>query len=154
MSDRSEWRRVRCDRPCPICKQCDWCLLAVDGSVAICAWTESAKRCGEAGWLHRPAMTVGVCRGAECGRSRWPRQAAGTTLWRGTAAVGHSARKDLHRTVPPSRPAGELQGTGGFGTVGAVGTVYCLLNLNLFNPIRRCRCSVPAKGRAAILDFN
>ena len=53
MSDRSEWRRVRCDRPCPICKQCDWCLLAVDGSVAICAWTESAKRCGEAGWLHR-----------------------------------------------------------------------------------------------------
>jgi hypothetical protein len=28
-------------------------LLSADGSAAICARVESAKRCGEAGWLHR-----------------------------------------------------------------------------------------------------
>jgi hypothetical protein len=53
MSGRNGWQRVRRDRPCPICERPDWCLLATDGSAAICARTESAKRCGEAGWLHR-----------------------------------------------------------------------------------------------------
>jgi hypothetical protein len=52
MSGRNHWRRVRRDRPCPICERPDWCLVAADGSAAICARTESAKRCGEAGWLH------------------------------------------------------------------------------------------------------
>jgi 5S rRNA maturation endonuclease (ribonuclease M5) len=53
MSERNGWQRVRRGRPCPICERADWCLLATDGSAAICARTESAKRCGEAGWLHR-----------------------------------------------------------------------------------------------------
>jgi hypothetical protein len=44
---------VRRDRRCPICERPDWCLIAADGSAAICARTESGKRCGEAGWLHR-----------------------------------------------------------------------------------------------------
>ncbi len=39
-------------RPCPICKKHDWCLVAADGKAAICQRVESAKRCGEAGWLH------------------------------------------------------------------------------------------------------
>jgi len=47
------WRRVSRDRRCPICGRPDWCLIAADGSAAICARTKSAKRCGEAGWLHR-----------------------------------------------------------------------------------------------------
>lgn len=53
MTDRNQWRRVRKGRPCPICERHDWCLLAADGSAAICARRESSKRCGEAGWLHR-----------------------------------------------------------------------------------------------------
>jgi hypothetical protein len=53
MSERNQWRRVRSDRRCPICERPDWCLLAADGSAAICARIASSKRCGEAGWLHR-----------------------------------------------------------------------------------------------------
>src|SRR5262245_33819829 len=53
MTDLNQWQRVRRDRPCPICERPGWCLLAADGSAAICARTESSKRCGEAGWLHR-----------------------------------------------------------------------------------------------------
>jgi hypothetical protein len=53
MSANSPWQRVRRDRRCPICDKLDWCLVAADGSAAICARAESAKRCGEAGWLHR-----------------------------------------------------------------------------------------------------
>jgi putative DNA primase/helicase len=38
-----------------VCKKLDWCLVAEDGSACICARTESGKRCGDAGWLHRLA---------------------------------------------------------------------------------------------------
>ena len=46
--------RVSKKNPCPVCHKPDWCLVAEDGSVAICARIEqgSVKRCGEAGWLH------------------------------------------------------------------------------------------------------
>jgi len=47
------WRRVNKTHPCPVCKHPDWCLLSADGTAAICARVESAKRAGEAGWLHR-----------------------------------------------------------------------------------------------------
>ncbi len=50
---RDRWLRVNRARPCPICDRADWCLLSSDETVAICARTESPKRCGEAGWLHR-----------------------------------------------------------------------------------------------------
>lgn len=52
---RDGWQRVRHDRPCPICERPDWCLVAADGSAAICARVESAKCVGSrgAGWLHR-----------------------------------------------------------------------------------------------------
>lgn len=50
---RDRWLRVTRSRPCPVCGHPDWCLLAVDGGAAICARTESGKRCGAAGWLHR-----------------------------------------------------------------------------------------------------
>lgn len=53
MSSSSPWSRVRRDRPCPVCGKPDWCLIAADGSAAICSRTESHKRCGDAGWLHR-----------------------------------------------------------------------------------------------------
>jgi hypothetical protein len=49
----SGWRRVRPDTPCPVCGKGDWCLRSADGTAAICARTESARRCGDAGWLHR-----------------------------------------------------------------------------------------------------
>lgn len=44
--------RVTAANPCPVCKRPDWCLVAPDGSAAICKRTKSAKQCGEAGWLH------------------------------------------------------------------------------------------------------
>jgi hypothetical protein len=46
--------RVTPDRRCPICGRGDWCLLAPDGSTAICPRTEagSVSLVGNAGWLH------------------------------------------------------------------------------------------------------
>lgn len=49
----TDWRRVSRAHPCPICQKPDWCLVAQDGTAAICPRTESPQRCGEAGWLHR-----------------------------------------------------------------------------------------------------
>ncbi|MHC4357133.1 MAG: DUF3854 domain-containing protein, partial [Planctomycetota bacterium] len=49
-------RMLRVDKNhlCPICSKPDWCLIAKDGSAAICARIEdgSVKKCGDAGWLH------------------------------------------------------------------------------------------------------
>jgi len=46
--------RVSKDNPCPICGRPDWCLVAEDGSAAICKRIEegSAKKAGDAGYLH------------------------------------------------------------------------------------------------------
>src|SRR5262245_27235458 len=49
----TKWLRVNRERPCPICGKADWCLVTEDGSAAICPRTESTKRCGDAGYLHR-----------------------------------------------------------------------------------------------------
>lgn len=46
------WNRVSKNKPCPICGKNDWCLIASDGSSAICPRIESGKRAGEAGYLH------------------------------------------------------------------------------------------------------
>jgi len=53
----SEWVRVSKNQHCPICDHLDWCLIAADGTAAICARVSdgSVKRCGEAGYLHRLA---------------------------------------------------------------------------------------------------
>jgi hypothetical protein len=46
--------RVNKTHPCPICGKPDWCLIAEDGSAAICQRIQegSVKWCGDAGWLH------------------------------------------------------------------------------------------------------
>lgn len=46
--------RVTKSNPCPICHKPDWCLVAHDGSAAVCARTQlgSIKKSGDAGWLH------------------------------------------------------------------------------------------------------
>ncbi len=49
---REKMRPVSASNPCPVCKKPDWCLVAPNGSAAICTRTESPKRCGDAGWLH------------------------------------------------------------------------------------------------------
>jgi hypothetical protein len=54
--ENDDWRRVTRGDPCPICGRPDWCLVAGSKdapTAAICARIESAKLCGEAGWLHR-----------------------------------------------------------------------------------------------------
>lgn len=48
--------KVRKDHPCPICGRTDGCLVAEDGSAALCSRIESDKLCGEpfaGGWLHK-----------------------------------------------------------------------------------------------------
>ena len=44
--------RVTAANPCPVCGKPDYCLIAPDKSAVICPRVPSAKRCGEAGWLH------------------------------------------------------------------------------------------------------
>jgi hypothetical protein len=47
-------QRVSRDKPCPVCGKSDWCLIASDGSAAICQRVKegSRRQCGEAGYLH------------------------------------------------------------------------------------------------------
>lgn len=53
LSQRTNWLRVNRSRRCPICDHADWCMVATDGSAAICPRTTSDKKAGEAGYLHR-----------------------------------------------------------------------------------------------------
>lgn len=39
-------------RPCPVCGKPDWCLIAKDGTTAICSRTPSKIPKGDAGYLH------------------------------------------------------------------------------------------------------
>ena len=52
---KPQFDRVSQDRPCPVCGKPDWCLIARDGSAAICPRTEAGatKYISESGWLHR-----------------------------------------------------------------------------------------------------
>ena len=53
MSIPSGFVRARKSRPCPVCGKPDWCLVAADGTRAVCARIPSSRRFGqEAGWLH------------------------------------------------------------------------------------------------------
>ena len=49
----SEFVRVSKQRPCPICKKPDWCMVSKDGAAAICPRVPSSRDLGEAGFLHR-----------------------------------------------------------------------------------------------------
>lgn len=50
---RHLYARVSRSKPCPVCEKPDWCLLARDGSHAICARVAVGGRfCGEPGWRH------------------------------------------------------------------------------------------------------
>lgn len=53
MITETKWLRVSREFPCPVCEKTDWCLVAEDRPACICPRTESAKRCGDAGFLHR-----------------------------------------------------------------------------------------------------
>ncbi len=54
MPSSEKMQRVRRNSPCPVCGKPDWCLIAPDKSISICARIErgSVKKCGDAGWLH------------------------------------------------------------------------------------------------------
>ena len=56
--------RVNKQNPCPVCGKSDWCLVARDGSAAICQRIKdgSVKSCGDAGYLH---VLVGWSRGQQ-----------------------------------------------------------------------------------------
>ena len=54
MPDSEKMQRVSKETPCPVCGKSDWCLVAKDGSAAICQRIKegSVKSCDEAGYLH------------------------------------------------------------------------------------------------------
>ncbi len=54
MPDNEKMQRVSRANPCPVCGKPDWCLVAGDGSAAICQRIQegSVKSCGNAGYLH------------------------------------------------------------------------------------------------------
>lgn len=59
MSRKTRWVRVRKDLPCPVCKHTDWCMVAHDGSAALCGRIEQgAAARTKGGWVHR--LTAGV----------------------------------------------------------------------------------------------
>jgi hypothetical protein len=47
-----DYDRVSRTRRCPICERSDWCLVAKDGSSAVCQRVPSSRRYGAAGHLH------------------------------------------------------------------------------------------------------
>jgi len=50
---REHYTRVSRSRPCPVCGKPDWCMLARDGSHAICSRVSiGGVFCGEPGWRH------------------------------------------------------------------------------------------------------
>lgn len=50
---REQYARVSRARPCPVCGKPDWCMLARDGSHAICSRVSvGGVFCGEPGWRH------------------------------------------------------------------------------------------------------
>jgi hypothetical protein len=54
MNPKTNWLRVRKDLPCPICQHTDWCMVAADGSAALCARIEQgATTKTKGGWVHR-----------------------------------------------------------------------------------------------------
>lgn len=74
-------RRVSRDKPCPICGKSDWCLVASDGSAAICQRIKegSRKQCGEAGYLH-------ILSDRHNGHNRYKSGAR----WRHNVTIGHN----------------------------------------------------------------
>lgn len=86
--------RVSHDRPCPVCEKHDWCLVAADGSAAMCARVQegSVKKAGEAGWLHiidpnvaRPAKQQSFPQPARKPLRNWSNQLARYESERGSA---------------------------------------------------------------------
>ena len=61
------FQRAAKSRPCPVCGKPDWCLIAKDGSRAICPRVISAQPWGEAGFMH----VVGVLAGELVRRPSW-----------------------------------------------------------------------------------
>ena len=53
--NKNSFTRVNRRQCCPVCEKPDWCLIALDGTAAICSRIQSATPVGEkgAGWLHR-----------------------------------------------------------------------------------------------------
>lgn len=47
--------KVTTARPCPVCDKPDWCMIAADGTAAVCNRTDagSVKQLDGGGWLHR-----------------------------------------------------------------------------------------------------
>ena len=48
------WKRATREQPCPVCRKFDWCMIATNGSVAICPRTETGARkyLDGSGYLH------------------------------------------------------------------------------------------------------
>ena len=54
---KTQWRRVRKGKACPVCEADSWCVVSDDGTVAMCMRVKSDKpkelKSGEIGYIHR-----------------------------------------------------------------------------------------------------
>ena len=87
---KTDWIRVTRQRLCVICGKPDWCMVAADGSAAICQRIESGKRAGQAGWLHRLTEDRPAIRLPPKRRSKPKLQ----RNWQSLAAKFHAAMTD------------------------------------------------------------
>ena len=87
---KTDWIRVTRNRICIICLKGDWCLVAADGSAAICQRVKSDKRIGTAGYLHRLTDDARISprRIYRCPRPKIQRD------WPALAAKYHNAMTD------------------------------------------------------------
>lgn len=60
MADHDGWIRVSHEVACPVCGKPDWCMVARDGSAALCQRIENEHPRGEAGYLHRFSTGLGT----------------------------------------------------------------------------------------------
>jgi hypothetical protein len=87
VSGDEKMKRVTGKDPCPVCGKPDWCLVAPDGSAAICPRIEegSVKKCGDAGYLH-------ILRDRHNGHNRHRTSAGKRRLLKSTPVAGDQTR--------------------------------------------------------------
>jgi hypothetical protein len=87
VSSDEKMQRVTRKDPCPVCGKPDWCLVAPDGSAAICPRIEegSVKKCGDAGYLH-------ILRDRHNGHNRHRSSAGKRRLLKSVSVAGDQTR--------------------------------------------------------------
>lgn len=120
MSMLDRFRRVSPDSRCPVCDGPDWCLVAHDGSCAVCQREPSQQRWRDAGWFHRLGGSAARYLSAPRPRvsARRLESASKAAFTPGQAA--HAWDLSLQRALELARIGGSCDGLGYLGERGLV----------------------------------